>query len=137
MGKYDHYREGDYNAVCAHCGRKGKASEMRKLPAGIPGAGMLVHPEHYVERNPQDFVRGIPEKQVPPWIQPPPEALFLEDGSATTVQLQDITHSINTTGKYLSKCVLNTTTSAQVFANGAAAADTWSNADESTTYTPV
>lgn len=78
MGKYDYYKEGDWNAICAACGRKGKASEMRKLPPGIPGAGMYVHPEHYVKRNPQDFVRGVQEKMSPPWTQPQAEDTFVE-----------------------------------------------------------
>ncbi len=76
MGRADYLKEGDWNAVCAECGMKGKASEMLRLPDGIPGGKMYVHPEHYVARNPQDFVRGIPEKQSPPWSQPMPEDEF-------------------------------------------------------------
>jgi hypothetical protein len=29
-------------------------------------------------RQPQDFVRGVADKQVPPWIQPEPEDTFLD-----------------------------------------------------------
>ena len=68
----------DWNAVCAQCGREGRASQMRRLPPGIPGGGMYVHPEHYVARNPQDFTRGIPERQVPGQVQAPPEDTFAE-----------------------------------------------------------
>lgn len=77
-GPYDYLKLGDWNALCAECGRKGKASEMLQLPVGIPGAGMYVHPEHWIARNPQDFVRGIPDNMNPPWTQPVPEATYIE-----------------------------------------------------------
>jgi hypothetical protein len=77
-GPYDYLKLGDWNAMCAECGRKGKASEMVQLPQGIPGAGMYVHVEHYIARNPQDFVRGIPDKMAPPWSQPEPEPTFID-----------------------------------------------------------
>ncbi len=69
-GKYDYYAPGDWNAACAFCGRKGKASEMLKLPPGDPlGGGQYVHPEHWRPRQPQDFVRGIPDNMAAPWVQ--------------------------------------------------------------------
>ena len=70
-GRADYLELGDWNAICAECGRKGKASEMVQLPDGIPGARMYVHPEHYLRRNPQDFVRGVPDKPAAPWVQNP------------------------------------------------------------------
>lgn len=72
-GRADYLDLGDWNAICAECGRKGKASEMVQLPDGIPGARMWVHPEHYLRRNPQDFVRGIADKSAAPWVQDPAE----------------------------------------------------------------
>ena len=91
VGRADYYQEGDWNAACGLCGRKRKASEMKQLPPGVPGAGLRVCPEHNYERNPQDFVRGLPDKVTPPWTQPQTDiyatpTYFLEDdGDATVV----------------------------------------------------
>lgn len=57
--------------------------------------------------------------------------------TATTAQLQDITHAINTKNKYRHKIVRNSTTGARVFANGGTAGDIWITADAVTSYTPV
>jgi len=78
-GHADYYAEGDWNAICAVCGRKGKASEMYKIPQGLPGAGMRAHDYHeaFKHRHPQDFVRGIPDNQAAPWVQPPGVDTFI------------------------------------------------------------
>ena len=76
MGRADYYSEGDFNAACGQCGRKRKASEMRKLPPGVPGSGLYVCPEHWDSRQPQDFVKGVPDIQAPPWTQPQPTDSF-------------------------------------------------------------
>ena len=65
MGKADFLRLGDWNVACFFCGRKRKASEMARY-----WKGFYVCPEHWEPRQPQDFVRGIPDNQAPPWTQP-------------------------------------------------------------------
>lgn len=71
MGKADYYSEGDWNAVCFECGRKFKASEMRKHWQGYYTCQRCWKPRH-----PQDFVRAVPDEQAPPWTQPPPADEF-------------------------------------------------------------
>jgi len=79
MGRSDYYAEGEWNAMCAECGRKRKSSEMRKLPPGDPGAGLWVcYPEHWQARHPQDFVKGVPDETAPPWVQPMPPDTFAD-----------------------------------------------------------
>ena len=68
-GQADYLALGDWNAYCAQCGRKRKASQMKRLPPGVPASGQYVCPEHYDSRQPQDFVRGIPDKMATPWVQ--------------------------------------------------------------------
>lgn len=69
-GRADYLELGDWNAACAECGRKRKASQMRQLPVGVPGGSMWVcYPEHWNPRQPQDYVRGIPDKMAAPWQQ--------------------------------------------------------------------
>ena len=63
---------GDWNAVCFECGRKRKASELRKH-----WKGYYVCKEHWEPRETQDFVRALPDLQTPAWVQPMPEDLFM------------------------------------------------------------
>lgn len=64
MGQADDLRLGDWNARCSMCNKKRKASELVKN-----WQGMWRCPEHNEPRHPQDFVRGIPDIQTPPWTQ--------------------------------------------------------------------
>ena len=61
----DYYVDGDWDAVCYECGRKRKASYLKRH-----WQGYYVCPEHWEPRHPQDFVRGIQEHLAPPWVQP-------------------------------------------------------------------
>jgi len=72
VGRADHLELGDWNAVCYECGRKRKASTLKKH-----WQGYYVCPEHWEARQPQDFVRAIPDVQTPPWTQPMPADTFL------------------------------------------------------------
>src|ERR1700686_3666935 len=64
-GRADYLFLGDWKAVCSLCGRKRKASELVQNWQGFWRC-----PEHNEARNAQDFVRGIPDIQTPPWVQP-------------------------------------------------------------------
>jgi hypothetical protein len=85
-GRADFWQEGDWNAVCYECGRKRKASEMKKH-----WQGYYVCPEHWEMRQPQDFVRGVPDRQTVDWAQPVPsdafaqETLFIEESGSVTI----------------------------------------------------
>lgn len=65
MGQADFYESGDYNAACFECGRKRKASTLKKN-----WQGYWVCPEHWEPRQPQDFVRGATDQVSVPWAQP-------------------------------------------------------------------
>ena len=71
-GRADFLELGSWNAICYRCGRKRKASEMRKQ-----WQGYWVCPEEWEPRQPQDFARGVPDEQSPPWTQPPPADVFI------------------------------------------------------------
>ena len=70
MGNANYFAEGDWNAACAECGRKFKASELIQLPPGVAGSGLYVCRAHWNPRQPQDYVRGIQENPQAPWVQP-------------------------------------------------------------------
>src|SRR6266850_5094243 len=64
MSDADYLDLGNWNANCAMCGRKRKASELVKN-----WQGQWRCPDHNEPRQSQDYVRGIPEAQTPPWTQ--------------------------------------------------------------------
>ncbi len=72
-GRADYLALGDWNAVCGQCGRKRKASTMIRN-----WQGLYMCPEHNESRQPQDFARGVPDNQTPPWSQPMPEDVFVQ-----------------------------------------------------------
>ena len=71
MGRADYLELGDWNVVCYQCGFKRKASMLVKN-----WQGYFVCPEHNEPRQPQDFVRSVPDVQTPPWTQPKPDNHF-------------------------------------------------------------
>ena len=72
-GRADFLELGDWNAICYECGRKRKASYMKRH-----WQGYWVCPEHWESRQTQDFVRAVPDVITPPWTQPPPAPGFLD-----------------------------------------------------------
>lgn len=71
-GKADYLELGDHNAVCYECGRKFKASQLKRH-----WQGYYVCEQHWEPRHPQDFVRGVQENITPPWTQPMPQDIFV------------------------------------------------------------
>jgi len=70
-GRADFFADGDWNTVCYQCGRKRKASTMKKH-----WQGYWVCPEHWEPREAQDFVRNVPDVITAPWVQPMPADAF-------------------------------------------------------------
>lgn len=73
-GRADYLELGSWNAVCYECGRKRKASMLVKH-----WQGYYVCPEHNEPRQPQDFVRSVPDVQTPPWTQPAADVFAITD----------------------------------------------------------
>jgi hypothetical protein len=71
-GPKDYLALGDWNARCDRCGKKMKGSELRKT-----WQGFMVCPEHWEPRQPQDFVKSVPEHPTPPFVRNPGD-IFLE-----------------------------------------------------------
>lgn len=63
-GRADYLDLGDWNAACSMCGRKRKASTLTRN-----WQGQWRCPEHDEPRQPQDFVRAVPDVQTVPWAQ--------------------------------------------------------------------
>ena len=71
MGRADYLALGDWNVVCFQCGLKRKASMMERN-----WQGYWVCPEHNEPRQPQDFVRSVPDNETPPWVQAMPSTVY-------------------------------------------------------------
>jgi len=69
----DYWRGGDWNAYCARCGEKAKASQLIK-----EWQGYFVCRSCHEPRQPQDFVRSIREFPDVPWVQNP-DPQYLSD----------------------------------------------------------
>ncbi|QPB18740.1 hypothetical protein [Rhizobium sp. 007] len=61
----------------------------------------------------------------------------LQIPSYTTAELTSATHAVNTTGKFLNKIVMNSTTGIVMRANGSTATATWKDFMNGSTITPV
>ena len=67
----NYYKSGDWNAICAVCGFKYKASQLQKRWDGI-----YVCKDDYEVRHPQDFVRSRPDQKPLPFTSSEPDDLF-------------------------------------------------------------
>jgi len=66
------YDKGNWIANCDVCGRKYKASLLTER-----WDGLMCCPDDWEIRQPQDFVRGVPDTQIAPWLRPEPADSFI------------------------------------------------------------
>lgn len=66
------YDKGDWIADCDLCGRKYKASQLIKR-----WDGLMCCEDDWEIRQPQDFVRGVADTQIAPWLRPEPQNQFI------------------------------------------------------------
>lgn len=67
MGRADFLKRGSFNRICDRCGGKFKAEATRD-----EWTGLIVCKACWEYRHPQDFVRGVADRQAVP--KPRPEA---------------------------------------------------------------
>lgn len=67
----DRFVLGDHNAACFECGRKKKASTLKKH-----WKGYYVCPDHWESRHPQDFVGNVPVESRVEFVQPQQDAFI-------------------------------------------------------------
>lgn len=73
MGQADFLRVGDYNAICDVCGRKFKFSRLRQK-----WDNTWACEQDWEPRQPQDYLRGIPDNMSVPLSRPDQPAVFLD-----------------------------------------------------------
>lgn len=79
VGRSDYLELGTWNSICDRCGAKYKASELK-----LEWDGLYVCYRCWEPRQPQDYVKGIPDIQAPPWTRPDPPPVFVPSGSGCT-----------------------------------------------------
>ena len=72
MSYIPRYDKGDWIADCDVCGRKYKASQLTQR-----WDGLMCCEDDWEIRQPQDFVRGVPDTQIAPWLRPEPADQFI------------------------------------------------------------
>lgn len=78
----DTYSPGDYYVICDRCGFKLRRSEARKT-----WDNLIVCPKDFEERHPQDFVRGVKDRQAAPDPRPETQDRFV---SVNEIQPEDL-----------------------------------------------
>ena len=64
MASFNRWDRGDWEAICDSCGRKFKASKLKQR-----WDGLMVCQQDWEPRQPQDFVRGVSDPQLVPWVR--------------------------------------------------------------------
>lgn len=72
MSYISRYDKGDWIALCDVCGRKYKASVLKKR-----WDGLMCCDDDWEIRQPQDFVRGVADTQIAPWLRDEPSNSFI------------------------------------------------------------
>ncbi len=72
MSYIPRYDKGNWIAMCDVCGRKYKASALTKR-----WDGLMCCQEDWEIRQPQDFVRGVLDTQIAPWLRSEPSDSFI------------------------------------------------------------
>ena len=70
----NYFKSGSWNIICDRCCKKIKAEATK-----IDWQGLIVCPNCYEQRHPQDFVRSRQDKITVPYIRPPADIFILVD----------------------------------------------------------
>lgn len=74
-----------WKAICDRCGFERRNGQLRKEWTGLRVCGECFDPRH-----PQEFVKGKPDRQNPPWVRPEPTPIDVSVGSGNEVSADDL-----------------------------------------------
>jgi len=83
MSYISRWENGSWNVVCDVCGREFKSSELQ-----LRWDGLMVCSGDWEPRQPQDFVRGVADKQTPPFTRPEQQDVFIPVCTLITINGQ-------------------------------------------------
>ncbi len=70
------YKMGDHRVICDRCGQAFHQRHLRKEWTGLMTCYGPNTPGCWELRNAQEYVRGVRDKQSPPWTRPKPDSVF-------------------------------------------------------------
>jgi hypothetical protein len=70
------YVKGQHNAICDRCGFKYKSGRLRLEWTGLRACTGPDTNQCWEPRHPQDFVRGVEDRQAPAWVRPEAPDVF-------------------------------------------------------------
>lgn len=80
------YEAGQHKAQCDRCGFWRKSGALRREWTGL----MVCSDTCWEARNVQENVRGIADKQAPPWVRPPSDGPDVTVETGTPVTPEDL-----------------------------------------------
>jgi hypothetical protein len=95
-----YYKPGQWNVVCDRCGQEFKSGELRKT-----WDGLWVCDKDFEVRHPQDFIRGVPDYQAPPFTRPENP-----DGTSQVAYAASITVDVTTNTDFIISVLTGNTT---------------------------
>lgn len=84
------FESGQHNTICDRCGFEYKARQLRQEWTGLRVCSGHGTNECWEKRHPQEFVRGVKDKQAPQWVRPEPPDLDVSPGSGNEVTVNDL-----------------------------------------------
>jgi len=81
---------GQWKAVCDRCGAEYHAKQLRQEWTGLRVCSGHGTRDCWEPRHPQEFVRGVKDKQAPPWVRPEPADVDVSPGSGNEVSRDDL-----------------------------------------------
>lgn len=82
MGRADYWKDHDANAICDRCGHKFKRSELQREWTGAYVCGPTGN-DCFEERNPQDFLKAMHDRQTVENARPEQTDSFLDTNEIT------------------------------------------------------
>lgn len=72
-GRANYLKKGSWNVICDRCGGKFKADKLQ-----LEWDNLMVCRRCYEIRQPQDFQEGYIDQQIPAYVRPEPEDIFVD-----------------------------------------------------------
>lgn len=84
------FERGQWNAVCDRCGFEYKARQLQLEWNGLRTCKGASTNNCWEPRHPQEYVKGVADRQNPPWTRPEPPDIDVSDGSGNEITRDDL-----------------------------------------------
>ena len=84
------WQPGAWKVACDRCGHWFKNTQLRQEWTGLRCCHGEGSNDCWQPRNAQEAVRGVPDRQMPPWVRPVPAEIDVSPGSGNEVSADDL-----------------------------------------------